>query len=190
MTRCQPEPSPGRNWRGLAALLLLLAPHTIPSARSQPPAEALDGPVPGRVLRVIDGDTISVRAQIWLGQHIEVSVRLAGIDAPELRSACRTERYRAARARNFLQQRIAGTTIFLHDIRRGKYAGRVVASVRGPGGEFLNQVMLDHGLADLSTRRHRRIRRANCNLSQYGGGSRYDGDSRLIRHRLAPQFQR
>ena len=33
-------------------------------------AERLAGPIPARVLAVIDGDTIEVQARIWLGQEI------------------------------------------------------------------------------------------------------------------------
>ncbi len=55
-------------------------------------AELLPGPVPGRVIAVIDADTLAVAARIWLGQDVEVRVRLAGVDAPELRGACPHER--------------------------------------------------------------------------------------------------
>ena len=50
-------------------------------------AELLPGPVPGRVMAMIDADTLAVAARIWLGQEVEVRVRLAGVDAPELRGA-------------------------------------------------------------------------------------------------------
>ncbi|MGI9405695.1 MAG: thermonuclease family protein [Hyphomicrobiaceae bacterium] len=129
----------------------------------------LKGPIAARVLRVIDGDTIAVRANIWLGQHIEVSVRLAGIDAPELRSQCRAARNLAHRARNHLHHLIAGTTVFLHDIRRGKYAGRVVATVRQADGSTLNQIMLDDGLAEVSPgrRKSRNGRHSGCNVTWF-----------------------
>mgnify|MGYP001996263084 CR=1 FL=1 len=45
-------------------------------------ADTLPGPIQAEVIRVIDGDTIEVRAEIWLGQYIETNVRLAGMDAP------------------------------------------------------------------------------------------------------------
>ena len=45
-------------------------------------ADTLPGPIQAEVLRVIDGDTIEVRAKIWLDQYIETNVRLAGLDAP------------------------------------------------------------------------------------------------------------
>jgi hypothetical protein len=44
----------------------------------------LPGPIPAELVRVIDGDTIEVRARIWLDLDLTTRVRLAGIDAPEL----------------------------------------------------------------------------------------------------------
>ena len=118
----------------------------------------ISGPIEARVMRVIDGDTIAVRAMIWPGQHINVSVRLAGIDAPELRSKCRDQRNRAWRARNHLHSMIAGTTVTLHDIRHGKYAGRVVAEVQTQEGVGVSVELLKAGLASPS-KRGRRISR-------------------------------
>jgi hypothetical protein len=50
--------------------------------------DVLNGPVNAELLRVIDGDTIEVRARIWLGLDLTTRVRLSGIDAPELDGAC------------------------------------------------------------------------------------------------------
>jgi endonuclease YncB( thermonuclease family) len=48
----------------------------------------LAGPVMARVIRVYDGDTILVRARIWVDQEIEIRVRLAGVDTPEIKGQC------------------------------------------------------------------------------------------------------
>jgi endonuclease YncB( thermonuclease family) len=50
--------------------------------------DLLEGPVTATVERVVDGDTLAVRAKIWIGHEIDVLVRLRGIDAPELRGDC------------------------------------------------------------------------------------------------------
>src|SRR3954468_23373837 len=76
-------------------------------------ANALDGPVPARVVRVVDGDTLEVEARIWLGQSVDVHVRIDGIDTPELHGACAEERQAALSARDFLKQRLAGSQIQL-----------------------------------------------------------------------------
>lgn len=48
-------------------------------------AEVVAGPVRADVVRVIDGDTLAVTAHIWVGQSLATSVRIRGIDTPELR---------------------------------------------------------------------------------------------------------
>ena len=110
-------------------------------------AETLAGPVDATVLDVIDGDTVTVRARIWLGQAIEIRVRLAGIDTPELRGRCDRERQLAAEARDVLTEQIAGRQVTLRDIRYGTYAGRVVARVSVRGEPDLGAMLLASGLA-------------------------------------------
>lgn len=124
-------------------------------------AGRLVGPVEARVMRIIDGDTIVVRAAIWPGQHIDVSVRLAGIDAPELRSRCPEQRNRAWQARNRLHNMIAGTIVHLHDVRHGKYAGRVVARVQTRDGVKLSAELVKAGLAYRYSKRRRRHASSN-----------------------------
>lgn len=122
--------------------------------------EKLPGPVPGIVEQVIDGDTLAVRARIWLGQQVRVRVRLAGIDAPELKGRCAEERAMATGARRFAQEFIlnwarpempavtdASPLIWLSDISEGKYAGRVLARVANAAGEDLGNAMLGAGFA-------------------------------------------
>lgn len=56
------------------------------------PREPLAGPIPAMVVKVVDGDTLNVRARIWINQELDTAVRLLGIDAPELNGACEAER--------------------------------------------------------------------------------------------------
>lgn len=119
----------------------------------------IQGPVVADVLEVVDGDTLRVRAHIWLAQTIETRVRIAGIDAPELSSPC--ARAQGEAARSFLSARISAAAkpspglssgkpkegrVFLHRIRPGKYGGRVVAQVRDAQGDDLAAVLLRAGL--------------------------------------------
>ena len=121
--------------------LLLMAPPL--SAR-----EALPGPVPATVLRVIDGDSLVVRATIWLGQEVETTVRLLGVDTPELRGDCGNESKMAARSRAFTNRLAgAGAKVSLSDIQLGKFAGRVLARVMTAGGVDLGQALVEAGLA-------------------------------------------
>ena len=110
-------------------------------------ADRLDGPVDAEVLHVIDGDTLALRVHIWIGQTIDMNVRIAGIDAPELHGKCGSERERAEAARVFLAQMIGGQRLQLKDVRNDKYGGRVIAEVRDMKGEDIGEVLLSHGLA-------------------------------------------
>lgn len=89
--------------------------------------EPLPGPIPAEVLRVVDGDTIEVRADVWPGHRVRVMVRLAGIDAPELRSRCPREKQAARAAKQRLQAMVKDRKWHLRDVRLGKFAGRVIA---------------------------------------------------------------
>ena len=123
-------------------------------AVSAPAAASELGPMRAAVERVVDGDTVRVRVAIWLDQEIRVAVRLAGVDAPELhRSACPGEKARARSAKAFVETVLEGREVMLHDIRRGKYAGRVAARIEADG-EDLGRALVAAGLgsADMKAR--------------------------------------
>jgi len=116
-------------------------------ALAAPASETVPGPIAARVLRIVDGDTLVVRARIWLGQDVETAVRLAGVDAPELHGACPQERDLAVAARALVADAVAAGTVTLRNIRRDKYGGRVLARVGIPGGADLGAVLLAARLA-------------------------------------------
>lgn len=106
-------------------------------------ASHVAGPVNATVLHVIDGDSIKVRARIWLDTEVEVTARLRGIDAPELHARCADERQGAEAARARLAQLTPeGSEVRLFDVRRDKYQGRVVTRVETEGGEDVSAVLL------------------------------------------------
>jgi endonuclease YncB( thermonuclease family) len=98
-------------------------------------SSAFEGPVRAEVVRVVDGDTFQARAEIWLGQSIDVRVRIAGVDAPELHARCDAERALAEAARSWLERRIEGAEVRLSSVHYDKYGGRVDAVVRDAGGD-------------------------------------------------------
>ena len=110
-------------------------------------ADRVEGPVDAEVLHVIDGDTLAVRVHIWIGQTVDMNVRIAGIDAPELHGKCASERTRAAEARDFLKRLVSGQKLRLEDVRNDKYGGRVIAEVRDTKGDDLGKALLARGLA-------------------------------------------
>ena len=104
----------------------------------------MKGPVPAQLQRVVDGDTVRVIAEIWLDQTIEVSVRIPGIDAPELyRPKCLAEKSKARAAKKFVQGFLGEGRVWLHDIERGKYAGRVVAHITNEAGQNLAEALVN-----------------------------------------------
>lgn len=106
----------------------------------------LDGPVAAEVLRVVDGDTIEVRAYIWLGQEVTTLVRLGGIDAPELKGKCESERAAAQRAKARIEEKLAGGgEVILRNIRFEKYAGRVMSKVETDAGEDIGKALTREG---------------------------------------------
>jgi micrococcal nuclease len=112
------------------------------------------GPVGARVIEVIDGDTIRVRAHIWPNQNVETLVRIEGVNTPELKAPCQAERDLAIRARRFTEQRLGldvqskHPVVTLRDIRFDKFGGRVLARVSTPAGEDLGEQLLREGLAE------------------------------------------
>ena len=107
--------------------------------------DVLAGPVAADVIDVIDGDTIAVRARIWLGQQVDTRVRLAGVDTPELRARCPRERALAQQAKDAVSAMLADHGVLLRNIHYGTYAGRVVAEGEVDGRD-LSAVLIETGL--------------------------------------------
>jgi len=108
---------------------------------------AIAGPVRAHLVRVVDGDTVEVLARIWPDHYVETLVRLAGIDAPELRGRCAEEIALAERAKARLSALLAGNRLQLLDVRYGKFAGRVVARVLTEDGRDAAAILVAEGLA-------------------------------------------
>jgi endonuclease YncB( thermonuclease family) len=98
-------------------------------------------------VRVIDGDTLEVRARIWLDQEVTTSVRLAGVDAPEIRRpSCAAERALGEAATAFVAA-LALVDVTLVEVEHDKYGGRVVARLMLPDGRDLSELLLAEGHA-------------------------------------------
>ena len=115
-------------------------------------ADPVDGPIPGPVpayvLHVVDGDTVRVRARIWLGQEVETNVRLSGIDTAETHAHCDYESVMAAKATDFVGKVLGnGEGVSLMDVTYDKYGRRVVARLITATGQDLSTLLLKNGLA-------------------------------------------
>ncbi len=110
---------------------------------AKPAPEGAGLQTPARVLSVTDGDTVKVKAHMWPGLTWKGSVRVEGVDTPELggRAKCETEKRKAEAARDFVKERV-GKRVTLVDVKKGKYAGRVVARIRLADGSDLTDLLI------------------------------------------------
>jgi endonuclease YncB( thermonuclease family) len=83
----------------------------------------------GKVVKIYDGDTITIAGRIP-GQSTlyRFSVRLAGIDCPEMKSKTVSEKEMAQEAKAFVVSRIMGAVVKLQHVEMEKY-GRLLARV-------------------------------------------------------------
>ncbi len=140
---------------GVVGVYLLLLAIPLAQAGETLARKVFAGPVRAEVLAVIDGDSIRVRVPIWLDQDLVTSVRIRGIDAPELRGRCAREKHLARRARAYVRAATGAGIVVLTNISRGKYYGRVIADVTTREGYLLSARLLRKRLA----RRYRAGRR-------------------------------
>lgn len=118
------------------SIVFILLAQTRPVEAFEFAMRQIRGPIAADVLRVLDGDTVEVRAYPWPQQSVDVLVRLRGIDAPEIHSKCEAERARAQMARARLSRMFTGQKhVLLTDIGGDKYFGRVVANLGLEDGE-------------------------------------------------------
>jgi endonuclease YncB( thermonuclease family) len=84
---------------------------------------------------------------VWLGQELAVLVRVRGIDAPELRGDCDSEKARAVDAAAALERLVGGQPVVLSEIEGDKYFGRVLSNVVTTGGADVAAALIAAGLA-------------------------------------------
>lgn len=114
-------------------------------------AQKLEGPFDFEVIRVMDGDTFRARVTIWLGQTVDVKIRLKGVDTPEMKGKCAAETKLAREAKSFAAKWLRQDGLRLIQIHNGTYAGRVLGTVQkanasGPANT-LSAALLAQGLA-------------------------------------------
>ena len=120
----------------LAAILLF----------SSAPCQAMTwGPYLARYVRAYDGDTVTLQILIWPDLRKMESVRIKGIDAPEIRGECDRERDMAIEARDRVRELLDGTLVSVTVYGFDKY-GRALGDIRA-GDKDVGQTLLDEGLA-------------------------------------------
>lgn len=102
----------------------------------------------------IDGDTIKASVPVWPGMNIDASIRVIGVDTPELTPAgCATKaendaiRAAAVRAKEFVDAWISrNSPVVIGGVKQDTYSGRYDAVVTGSGGERLSAALIQAGL--------------------------------------------
>ena len=104
----------------------------------------------GKVIKVYDGDTITIATRLPNDKTIfRFSVRLRGIDSPEIHGKTEIEKALAVKSRDALSQLIYHKIIMLQNVEYEKY-GRLLADIYLLGQETkptINQWMLDQKYA-------------------------------------------
>jgi endonuclease YncB( thermonuclease family) len=99
------------------------------------------------VISIYDGDTFRANIKDYpdiIGYHI--SIRINGIDTPELRGKCIKEKQLARKAKQTTVQLLRTAKIIkLHNMKRGKYF-RIIADIE-IDGKSLGKILLDKKLA-------------------------------------------
>ena len=104
----------------------------------------------GKVIKVYDGDTITIATRLPNDKTIyRFSVRLRGIDSPEIHGKTENEKALAVKSRDALSQLVYHKIIVLQNVEYEKY-GRLLADIYLLGQETkptINQWMLDQKYA-------------------------------------------
>lgn len=127
-------------------LLRILVLLVIVGFFSSPVWSAFYGPYAVNAPMAIDGDTIRGDIAIWPDMTADVSIRVRGVDTPELHGATQCERDLAAKAKAFTDAwLLANGPILIGGVAPDKYAGRYDAVVTGIGGKVLAEALIQSG---------------------------------------------
>ena len=96
-------------------------------------------------LRAYDGDTIKTPIVALKGLP-KLSIRVDGIDTPEIRGKCDYEKQLAIKARDRLNQLLEGE-VTVTPLSWDKYGGRFIAVVQDKDGRNVSEILITEGLA-------------------------------------------
>lgn len=104
------------------------------------------------VMRVVDGDTVEARVEALFDVEMNMTIRLFGINTPELTSKDAKERNRAKQAKARLAELVEGKHLRIVSYKDKEKYGRYLAEVFIPdeNGVFVtsvNQLLVNEGLA-------------------------------------------
>lgn len=133
--------------RGLQGVGLSGMAADIPDIRAS--SDKLEGPIQARAVRVIDGDTPEVVAQIWPGFYAIINIRIDGIDTPEKGGRAKNpyEAELGAQATEATRNLIEGKDVLIYNLSNDKFGGRMLADVKTIDGTDVAEHLISQGLA-------------------------------------------
>ena len=109
----------------------------------------------GKVVKVIDGDSLHVAFEVSPGLHCRSLCRLYGVDTPELRADHWVDRKRAIEAKVALQELVDGRIVDVVCHGQGKY-GRPLVSLFVDNIDVVSMLIeLGHGVEYFGGKRRR-----------------------------------
>ena len=101
---------------------------------------------------VYDGDTIYTEL-CGLPQTLKkVSIRLTGIDTPEIKTSCISEKVLGLAAKKYLETLLSGQTeLLVKDVEWDKFGGRIDGDILLPNGKSVSALMIAAGHAQAYT---------------------------------------
>ena len=101
----------------------------------------------GRVIKVYDGDTITIASKLPMKNSpiYRFSIRLNGIDTPEIKGSSQEEKKAAHQVQEFVSKLILNKYVRLENIQNEKY-GRILADVY-IGDIHLNELLVKERFA-------------------------------------------
>ena len=90
-----------------------------------------------------DGDTLNVEANVWPDLNWIGSVRVLGVDTPEIAGECDREKRWAIASRNYVRNLLIDETVYLTGIENDKYGGRVLANLFLEDGRSLTDLLIE-----------------------------------------------
>jgi len=101
---------------------------------------------PAHVKRVIDGDTFKACVDLGFRVRLITRIRLARVNAPEIRTKNLEEKSRGLEAKDYLEQLLFthNNKVYIMPKKKGKY-GRWICEVYLPNGENLNDLLVKYG---------------------------------------------
>ncbi len=113
------------------------------------PALAEDRIFSRKVIEVIDGDTVRIDMQDEsdLISNLGYTIRIAGIDAPEIEGNSECEKQIGLIAKDFLKKILFNDRqVKIINPKWDKYGGRILADIE-TDGVLVSKLMIDNGLA-------------------------------------------